>query len=494
VGVERQSDGTGPGQPEDGTGDRSNEPTISRRRLGGLALGAGALAATGLGVEAAPASAAGERPFAATGHRPDRQPNVLFILADDLGWADLSCYGAIDTGTPELDRLARDGLRFTNAYSGSAVCSPTRFSLYTGRYPGRLPGGLAEPIASASPQSGIPPEHPTLASLLRDAGYETALVGKWHCGFLPWFSPLKSGWDEFFGNLSGAVDYFHHTDGQGNPDLYEGEVAVEEIGYYTDLIAERAVDFVRRPHDRPWLLNLNFTTPHWPWEGPGDQAESDRLVSNRLSLFHYDGGSLATFAEMVTSLDQAVGRVLRALSRSGQERDTLVVFGSDNGGERFSYQWPLRGAKGQLYEGGIRIPQVVRWPGHIARRQVSDVPVFPPDWTATLIDLAGAEPHPDYPLDGVSLVPYLLDGERPPERDLFWRMRGQAALRRGDWKYVSTVDHDDGADGPTDQLYDLASDPSEQANLASRAPARLAELKAAWQAIADELLPYPSPS
>lgn len=461
---------------------------LTRRQLGGLALSAGVAGVT-LGPEKARAH---EQPFRPLDRGPTPRPNILFMLADDLGWADLSSFGAVYTRTPNLDRLARDGVRFTNAYSGSAVCSPTRFSLYTGRYPARLPGGLPEPIASASPEVGIPPEHPTLASLLRGVGYETALYGKWHCGFLPWFSPLKSGWDEFFGNLSGAIDYFSHVGTDGVPDLYEAEVAVEEIGYYTHLVTDRAVDFVAREHHRPWLLNLNFTTPHWPWEGPDDAAESERVTAlaqagQGRALFHNDGGSLAVFKEMVDSLDDAVGRVLRALERSNQERDTLVVFSSDNGGERFSYQWPLRASKGSLYDGGIRVPNIVRWPRAIGRRLVSDVPVFTADWTATLLQIGGAVPDPDYPLDGVTLAPYLLYGEELPIRDLFWRMRGQGALRRGDWKYVFTT----AATGPSHQLYYLADDPSEQANLATRRPEVLAALRTAWEAINATLLPYP---
>jgi arylsulfatase A-like enzyme len=191
---------------------------------------------------------------------------------------------------------------------------------------------------------------------------------------------------------------------------------------------------------------------------------------------------------MVTSLDDAVGAVLKALSRSRQEHDTIVVFSSDNGGERFSYQWPLRASKGSLYEGGIRVPNILRWPAAIGRRQVTDVPIYIEDWTATLLDIAGAAPDPSYPLDGATLAPWLLFGQEPPTRDLFWRMRGQRALRRGDWKYVQTQ----GTNGPSHQLFHLASDPSEQANLATRDPARIAELRAAWEAIDATLLPYPA--
>lgn len=187
-----------------------------------------------------------------------QRPNVLFILADDLGWGDLSIYGQPNYETPNLDNLATQGIRFTNAYSASPVCTPTRIGFYTGRYPGRLPVGVQEPLSNfkqVGDSVGLPPEHPTIASLLKANGYDTALVGKWHCGYLPKYSPLKSGFNEFFGNLSGAIDYFRHVDADGEPDLWEAEVPVEEIGYVTDLFTERAIEFIKRPRNRPFYLS-----------------------------------------------------------------------------------------------------------------------------------------------------------------------------------------------------------------------------------------------
>ncbi|TYK52714.1 sulfatase family protein [Actinomadura decatromicini] len=466
---------------------------LSRRELAGAgAAVAGGLAASaalpGGTAEAATAKAA-EREFrAAPGGRRPARPNVLVILGDDLGWADLSSYGSPNIRTPNLDRLARQGLRFTQAYSAAAVCSPTRFALYTGRYPGRLRGGLEEPIARPDELVGIPPAHPTLASLLKSAGYETAMFGKWHCGFLPWYSPVKSGWDTFFGNLSGAVDYYSKVSGT-TADLYEGEVPVESLDYYTDTIADRAAEFVRRDHGRPWLLNLNFTAPHWPWEAPGDRDVSARITArakagDSRALWHDDGGSLDTYRKMVEALDAGIGRVLAALRASGQEKNTIVLFSSDNGGERWSYQWPLSGGKGGLNEGGIRVPNILRWPAAIRGGQVSHVPVITHDWTATLLEAVGVKPGTAHPLDGRSLLPYLLDGARPPKHDLFWRTKQERALRRGDWKYLRT------ASGET--LHNLADDPRERANLAAHNPGLFAELRSAWEKVAAELLPYPS--
>lgn len=475
----------------------NSDRSLTRRAFGTAAGATAATAAVGLPA-AAPAAAAEpvagqiqERPFRAARGKHARRPNILFILGDDLGWADLSSYGSPNIHTPNLDRLGRQGVRFTDAYSGSATCSPTRFSLYTGRYPGRTKGGLAEPIADRS--VGLEPTHPTLASLLRGAGYATALIGKWHCGYLPDYSPTRSGWDEFFGNFGGALEYYSKLGLGGEYDLYEGDAEYKDLRYYTRILTERASEYVQRDHgDKPWLLNLNFTTPHWPWIAEGDTAESAEIVRRIKEgglggLFHADGGSIEKYKQMVEDLDRSVGEVLKALKRSGQEEDTLVFFASDNGGERFSYQWPLSGNKSSLQEGGIRVPAVLRWPARIDPHQVSDLPVFSPDWTATLLELCGARPDPAYPLDGVSLAGYLLRGEQPRKRDLFWRVRGERALRRGDWKYYR-------GKGGKDQLFQLAHDQREQADRAAAEPELLAELRASWERTDAGLLPYPTGS
>ncbi|MBO0514979.1 sulfatase-like hydrolase/transferase [Streptomyces beijiangensis] len=464
---------------------------MSRRAFGG-AVGAGAAAAAvGLPAADAAASTPGapvpqERQFRSAHGRKSRRPNILFILGDDLGWADLSSYGSPHIKTPNLDRLARQGVRFTNSYSGSATCSPTRFSLYTGRYPGRTEGGLAEPIADRT--VGLDPTHPTLASQLRGAGYATALIGKWHCGYLPDYSPTKSGWDEFFGNFGGALEYYSKLGLGGEYDLYEGDAEHKDLRYYTRILTERARDYIDREHEKPWLLNLNFTTPHWPWIADGDTEVSDEIVrrikaGDKSALWHQDGGSVAKYTEMVEDLDRSVGEVLRTLKESGQERDTLVFFASDNGGERWSYQWPLSGEKASLQEGGIRVPAIVRWPARLDGGQVSDEPNFSPDWTATLLEIGGARPHPAYPLDGTSLAGYLLRGEELSERDLFWRVRGERALRRGDWKYYQ------GKSGQ-DQLFNLAEDQRELADKARAEPERVSALRAAWERTDKTLLPY----
>lgn len=220
----------------------------------------------------------------AGGGRPPEPPNILFILADDLGWADLGCYGSTEIRTPNLDRLAGEGLLFRHGYACSPWCSSTRIGLYTGRYPTRLQAGLEEPLTTRAEGNGIPADQPTLSSLLLAAGYETAMFGKWHCGWLPWYSPLRIGFQSFYGNFDGAIDYFEHLNTTGEADLYEGETPVEEAGYYTSLISDRAAEFVAADRTGPFYVQLNYTAPHWPWEGPGDRdvgAEIRRRFSRQ---------------------------------------------------------------------------------------------------------------------------------------------------------------------------------------------------------------------
>jgi arylsulfatase A-like enzyme len=394
------------------------------------------------------------------------KPNFVFILADDLGFADLGCYGAREDCSPNLDKMAREGLRFSNGYANSSVCSPSRFAIATGRYQHRLRGGFDEPIATVTPELGLPPEHPTMASLLRDAGYATALVGKWHLGSLPWFSPLKSGYDEFFGHRTGACDFFRHA-GFGGHDLWEGDEEIFREGYLTDLFTDRAIDFVRRQSPaKPFLLSLHYNAPHWPWETRDDEDESKRIGRK---IEHLDGGSRNVYLEMIRIMDEGIGRVLAALDDIGARENTLVVFSSDNGGERFSDQYPLWGKKMDLLEGGIRVPYIVRWPARdLPAGKTDDRLAIGMDWMPTFLAAAGVSPHPDYPLDGIDLF-----GERV-ERNLYWRMvyRNQKAVRSGVWKYLSI----DGAEF----LFDLSRDERERANMRFREPKKFEELRRAY--------------
>lgn len=411
------------------------------------------------------------------------RPNILFILADDLGWGDLSCYGRPDFKTPVLDGLAARGIRLTQAYANSSTCSPTRVALITGRYQNRLPVGLYDPLPPGTPH-GLPPEHPTLPSLLRSAGYTTALVGKWHLGLPPAYGPLKSGYDEFFGLPFSSMTYFSHKAGRPGappavPALYEGEQPVEREGYATDLFAERAVEFIRRAHSKPFFLSLHFTAPHWPWEGPNDKAREQSIRE----LLHYEGGSPRVFREMVQSMDAAIGRVLKSLEASGRANDTMIVFTSDNGGERYSYNSPFRGGKGFLWEGGIRVPRIVAWPGMLPAGRVSNQLAMSMDWLPTLLAAAGARADPGYPPDGVDLLPVLLGKTQEFERTVFWRTQDMMAARSGDWKYVRW--------GEYEFLYNLAEDETENANFKLKNAAVFERLKQAYADWDKQMLPIP---
>jgi len=416
------------------------------------------------------------------------RPSFVFIMADDLGYADLGCYGARAPSTPRLDAMAAEGLRFTDGYANSPVCSPTRFALMTGRYQYRLRGAAEEPIAGAArgrADLGLPPAHPTLPSLLSGAGYATALAGKWHLGFPPHFGPLKSGYGEFFGPMGGGIDYFSHRDRRGVHDLFEGEKEVERIGYVTDLITDRAVEFVGRRAGQaaPFLLSVHYTAPHWPWETRADEGESKRIGS---AIHHVDGGSVEIYQTMIHHMDEGIGRILDALGAAGRARDTLVVFTSDNGAERFSDSWPFVGKKMDLLEGGIRVPLLARWPARIRAGGVTAQVAVTMDWVATFLAAAGVAPHADYPLDGLDLSTVLGDPAATWPRELFWRMlhRQQRAARAGDWKYLAMDGHE--------YLFDLSADARERANLARRCPERLAELRARYDAWAATIPPVPA--
>ncbi|WP_291214340.1 sulfatase [Hydrogenophaga sp.] len=424
-----------------------------------------------------------------------QRPNIIYIVCDDLGYADLGCYGgrAADFGavSPNIDRLAAGGVKFTQGYANSPVCSPTRFALITMRYQYRLRGAMEEPINSRSKGSttlGLPPEVPTLPSLLKKTGYHTALIGKWHLGYPPTFGPLRSGYDEFFGIMAGGVDYFTHCSSSGEHDLYIDEDEHHEVGYLTDVLSQRAVDHVRaRAADakagQPFLLSLHYTAPHWPWETRDDAHVAPEVAKN---LFHLHGGDIHTYRRMIHHMDEGIGRLMAALREEGLEENTLVVFTSDNGGERFSDSWPLVGGKMDLTEGGIRVPWIAHWPAAIPAGTVSSQHCMTMDWSATLLEAGGGEADPDWPLDGVSLLKVLREPAQRFERALYWRMnhRGQRALREGDWKYLQVDGHE--------YLFNIGKDERERANLAAREPGRLERMRAQWLDWNESVPPIPS--
>jgi arylsulfatase A-like enzyme len=417
------------------------------------------------------------------------RPHILWIMADDLGYADLSFTGQRAFQTPNIDRLAREGLFLRQSYANSAVCSATRTGLITGRYQYRLRVGLEEPIGGNSRQLALPTGHPTLPSMLRERGYRTALVGKWHLGKSEQAGPLYSGYDSFYGINFGAADYFRHQPGQApSPDgvLFDGDQPSSEQGYLTELFTRRAVREIEATpaSGKPLFMSLHYTAPHWPWEGPGDEAVAAKLSG----ILHRDGGNLETYKRMVLALDKGVGEVLAALKRKGMARNTIVIFTSDNGGERFSDTWPFVGQKSELLEGGIRVPFFLRWPARVAAGSRSEQVNISMDWVPTLLAAAGTRPHADYPSDGMNLLDVVLGRGGVTPRTLYWRYKfaAQAALRDGDWKYLKI--------GKNEQLFNLAQDERERANLATSAPERFQAMQRKWQDWNATMLPYPPES
>lgn len=411
------------------------------------------------------------------------QPNILFIMADDLGYADLGCYGRPDIATPQIDALAARGVRFLQAYANSPVCSATRTGLITGRYQYRLRIGLEEPLLNTNEDVGLPAEQPTLPSLLRKAGYETMLIGKWHLGMLPKFDPRRSGYDHFYGFRGGAVDYYTHLASNRKDDFWDDDTPIKQAGYLTELLGDRAVAAVNgfARTKKPFLLSLHFTAPHWPWEAPGDQAESERLRTK--SLFHFDGGTQETYRRMVQSLDTQVGRVLAALDANSMTDNTIVVFTSDNGGERFSNTWPFTGRKTELLEGGLRIPAIVSWPARLPQRKTTEQVAISMDWLPTLLHAAGAKPDPAFAPDGIDLMPVLAGSAAPIGRKLFWRYKSNAqrAMRDGDFKFLKIADNT--------FLFNVVDDPMERANLKELRKDVYERMTAEWRDWNSTMLP-----
>jgi arylsulfatase A-like enzyme len=397
------------------------------------------------------------------------RPNILFIMVDDLGYGDLSCYGHPSIRTPNIDALAACGTRFTQAYAGSPICTPSRTAFMTGRYPARTHVGLLEPIDFGDTSVGFTPEIPSIAVELKKRGYKTILVGKWHLGYGARYSPRVNGFDEFYGYNGGGIDYVSHTDPSGNLDLFRNEQAQNTDGYLTDLFGTYAVEFLREAHLEPFFLSLQFNAPHWPWQAPG--ASPYPLGDKEWKQW----GSKDVYRQMVESLDAAVGRIMATLREQKLDRNTLVVVTSDNGGERYSDMHGLKGRKFLLWEGGIRVPSIAVWPGKVRAGIVSCQPIIHMDWTATFLTLAGAQPDPMFPLDGVNLMPLLQDPAKHLSRTFYWRVsqrNQQKAIRDGNWKYLKTEDDE--------HLFNLSTDSCEAIDLKAKYMAKFDELKAKY--------------
>ncbi|MDF1823511.1 MAG: sulfatase [Verrucomicrobiales bacterium] len=418
--------------------------------------------------------------------RPVSRPNILFILADDLGYGDIGAYGCEDIRTPHLDRLAAEGVKFTDFYANAAVCTPTRAAFLTGRYQHRI--GMENALYYQETGRGLPEEGETIADALAGAGYRTGLSGKWHLGYDFERRPLQQGFDHFFGLLGGNHHYFEHMDRIGVPDLWLGNEEVERTGYSTDLVTEDAIRFIEVEDDRPFFLYLSHPAPHFPWQGPDDIKKS--IQPKKKS---WQQGDRETYVAMVERMDEGIGEVLAKLDELGLRENTLVVFTSDNGGHTYSRNEPLKGAKATIWEGGTRVPCLVRWPSVIPAQSMSSQVGITMDWASTFRGLAGLPSDPAGE-DGVNLLPCLKDPDLVDDRTLFWRRKSGPvrknieegrAVRRGNWKLVEQ------ADGGR-FLYDLAIDPGEEVNLVEQHPELIAALGKAldqWEAEIDSSTP-----
>lgn len=424
------------------------------------------------------------------------RPNIVLILADDLGYGDLGCYSPSGVATPAIDRLASEGIRFTQFYA-SPMCTPTRAALLTGRYEHRV-GGLECAIGIGntgrypdairlrrSNSLGLPASDATLAKVFKAAGYVTGLTGKWHLGYEEAFSPERHGFEHAFYCPGGEIDYFQHAErGAGRiSELRLNGQLIERNGYFTDLVADEAVSFIAKNRDHPFFLYVPLTAPHSPYQGPGDRRPEP--LPEDSPLWDQSEAPPEVYAAMVARLDQAVGRILDGLNDAGLAQRTLVVFLSDNGGTASARPSGLRGRKGTTFEGGVRVPCIVRWPDVFAAGTVSPRVGMVFDLTVSMVRIAGAK-TPEHVYDGIDVLAPLERDSGESERSLFWRSRrGDTtwkAVRAGSLKYVLRLDNDRTI---MEGLFDLGHDEAEQHDLRESRPAdaaRLRQLLTDWEA------------
>ena len=429
-------------------------------------------------------------PVGAQGGNDAQRPNVVLVITDDVGYGDFGSYGAPDIRTPHVDSLARDGVRLTDFYANGATCTPTRTGLISGRYQQRvgLEAALSSALDSRDQERGLPVTGRSLPQLLKNRGYATALVGKWHLGWQREFSPNAHGFDYFFGFKSGFTDYYEHTDGNGRPDLFENDRPVETRGYMTDVITDRSVRFIEQNRQRPFFLDVSYNAAHWPYQRP-DAPSIARDHARHLGPFDDSTNTRADYVAMIERADQGVGRILETLDGLGLRQNTIVIFTNDNGGEWLSRNTPLFHHKGTVWEGGIRVPAILRWPGRIPAGTVSRQVGITMDLTASMLAATGTPVPAEARPEGINLLP-VLEGRAPEiERTLFWRVPGQRAVRAGDWKLLF--------DGGRAMLFNLRADIAEHDDLVgqrSDIARRLRPLLAAWEADVDAEAKRPTPT
>lgn len=414
------------------------------------------------------------------------KPNVIIIMTDDQGYGDLSCMGATDFVTPHLDKMAKEGIRFSSMYSGSPVCSPSRAALLTGRYPGNA--GVRAILAGHRKASGLTPKVPTIATALKKLGYKTGISGKWHLGLKDECRPNSNGFDEFSGFLAGCVDYYSHifywgmADGHTDPthDLWENEDEVYANGeYMTERITRKSVEFIQKHKEEPFMLYVAYNAPHYPMHAPEKYLK-------RFSHLPWDRRIMAA---MISAVDDGVGEIRAELERQGLLENTIIYFQSDNGPSRETRNWLdgtedpyyggtagiFTGHKFSLFEGGIRIPAIISWKGHITENKVIDSHHIATDIFPTVLEACGGDVN-EYETDGESILDMLLGGEEKTHEYIFWEMEGQTAVRYGKYKLVLNGVLVEGEEQRAEVfLSDLENDPGEKINLASQMP-ELAEM------------------
>lgn len=395
-----------------------------------------------------------------------RKPNIVLIVADDLGYGDVSMNGSKNLHTPNIDKIASEGVCFTDFHSNGTVCSPTRAALLTGRYQQRT--GITGVLTAANDRdNGLDPDKFTaFPKLLKTAGYKTAMYGKWHVGYKAEFSPLRHGFDEFKGFVSGNIDYISHIDEQGHDDWWQGDALKDEEGYTTDLITRHGLRFIEENKDEPFLLYLAHECPHYPYQASHDVADRKSGVKPEGDLkFGSRQDKANAYKEMMESMDHGIGLVIDAVKKQGLEKDTLILFFSDNGPVSPGSNGELRGWKGDIYEGGHRIPAAACWLGRIPAGQVINTPCVGMDLYPTITSITGLELPENETIDGVDLSNLLFGTENIQSRPLFWgqkELSKEATIRDGSWKLIDY-------DGKI-ELYDLEIDLQEKNNLSAEKP------------------------
>ena len=408
------------------------------------------------------------------------RPNVVLIITDDVGYGDIGSYGAPDIKTPNIDSLARTGTRLTDFYANASSCTPTRAGLISGRYQQRY--ALERPLSTnrIDGEFGLPAAGHSLPRLLANNGYSTGLIGKWHLGYKPEFSPASHGFGYFFGFKSGYIDYYQHTESDGRPDLFENAEPVTAPGYMTDLITERSVKFIADNAAKPFFLEVAYNAAHWPYQVPDSPSVA---VDNSRHVMPFDEhpGTRADYVKIMERADRGVGAILATLEKLGLARDTVVIFTNDNGGEWLSRSAPLSHRKFTLWEGGIRVPTLIRWPGRVPAGRVSPQVGITMDLTASILAATGTPVPPTARLEGIDLFPILAGRTPPVERTLFWRVQtaglNQRAVRSGDLKLL--------VDGAVRfLLFDVRKDVGEHHDVSQQQPAavrRLHQQLLAWE-------------